>query len=123
MTTLDDLKLLAGTGTKEIKAAVGNLPPEQQIDLAKGVMGGLSASDRQEVARSLGMPVPSTKARDILWGLVISSACLTLVASALALLATIFIPNSQAQVGITIFTAILGFIAGIFVPSPVANKG
>ena len=87
------------------------------------------AHDGQEALDALStagaMPPPTDGARDRLWLIVVCAFAIVLVGSFTALAVGVFVPASgkvTPELILTMFTSVVGFLAGLFVPSPIANQ-
>ena len=71
-----------------------------------------------------GVFPPSPIVRDWLWRIVVLAFVLGLLAVIVAEIAFVFVfPNSATpQVWLTLFTATVGFLGGLFAPSPFADN-
>lgn len=104
----------------------------QPANLKSAVVKGtqkLPKSQQEEVVKSLGvMGQPRDKTRDMLWLIVVSAFAFVLVASFVAIAASMFKSPAQGALAkpelvLTMFTGVVGFLSGLFVPSPAAaNK-
>lgn len=94
----------AAAATEALKA----LPPAQQKSVQAEVFGAV-----------IGGPGPHT--RDTLWTIVVAGFSAVLVGSFLALAFGVFIKAEgkvQPELILAMFTSVVGFLAGLFVPSP-----
>lgn len=73
---------------------------------------------------STGVLPPSPIVRDWLWRLVVLAFVIGLLAVIVAEIVFVFVfPNSTTpQVWLTLFTATVGFLGGLFAPSPFADN-
>ncbi len=119
---------------------------QKQRDL-KSLMGGLNKEDLKSVliegAKQLpdedkgavadeirsGMGQPSDPTRDRLWIIVIAGFAVVLIGSFITLAIAVFQTQDTTRVNLvkpelvlSMFTSAVGFLAGLFVPSPIANK-
>jgi hypothetical protein len=104
--------------------AVSDLPSETKKDVVSEAASKLSPKDREEVAQMLG---PSGKTRDKLWLIVVSAFSIVLVAGFVTLAVGVFqakpaAPVASAELVLTMFTSAVGFLAGLFVPSPTGRQ-
>jgi hypothetical protein len=111
--------LLAGFSNEDLKTALiegANKLPDQ---------------DKKEVAAQIqsGMAPPDDQTRNWLWLVVISAFAVVLVGSFVTLAIAVFRTQNSNTVNLvkpelvlSMFTSVVGFLAGLFVPSPVANK-
>ena len=68
---------------------------------------------------------PSGRVSDRIWLIAVCAFATVLVGSFLTLAISVFVrvqDATSAQVMLTVFTAVLGFLAGLFTPSPVTGK-
>jgi hypothetical protein len=103
---------------------IHQLNPKEKKALANAVFATLNASDRKEVLQQ----VPSTRSplyatTHFIWLIIIVSFALVLVGSFLSLALGILllhqtIADAELQILLTIFTAVVGFFAGLLSPSP-----
>jgi hypothetical protein len=105
--------------------AVSDLPSETKKDVVSEAGSKLPPKEREEVAQLLG---PSGKTRDTLWLIVVSAFSLVLVAGFATLAVGVFqtkpsTPIASAELVLTMFTSAVGFLAGLFVPSPAGKQG
>jgi hypothetical protein len=120
MTDKEQIKtLMAGMDKEALKSAI--------VDGAKQ----LSDQDKGDVINQIqgGMAPPSDKIRDVLWVIVISAFGIVLIGSFVTLAIAVFRTQDPTKTNLvkpelvlSMFTGVVGFLAGIFVPSPVANK-
>ncbi len=85
-----------------------NLPPKEQKALARGIAG------------------PSAEKRDSLWSVAIWAFAIVMVGAFAILAVGTFInkpqsPIASGEVILSLFTASVGFFAGLFTPSPGKN--
>ncbi|MBK8616997.1 MAG: hypothetical protein IPN96_07760 [Anaerolineales bacterium] len=68
-------------------------------------------------------PEPTSKITNSIWIIVISSFAAVMVFAALGLIVSMFLPpaagGTSGQLILTVFTTVVGFMAGLFTPSPV----
>ena len=68
---------------------------------------------------------PSVRVSDRIWLIAVGAFAAVLVGSFLTLAISMFVrvqDATSAQVMLTVFTAVLGFLAGLFTPSPIGGK-
>lgn len=130
----------------EIIGKVGDLSQAEQTDLYKGILSYippeiasaelgsyLSTKPPEEKSKAAAqfnatlsttpaLGVPTQRARDRLWLVVVSAFALVLVGGFITLAVGVFLPPAQNGVKpeliLTTFTSVVGFLAGLFVPSP-----
>ena len=81
-----------------------------------------SENVQKVVAASLGLPPPTEKTRDKLWTIVVWSFSIVMVGAFLCIAVGAFQekpknPISSGDIILSIFTAMVGFFAGLFAPS------
>jgi hypothetical protein len=93
---------MAATRVQELIDQTNALPPDEKKQVQAGIGG------------------PGQKVRDRIWQWVVGAFLLILLAVVATLIAAFLIRNSLsgAEVLTAIFTAALGFVAGLFAPSP-----
>lgn len=89
-------------------------------------------AEQKEVAQKItaaaanGIVGPRQETSDKLWTIVVSAFAVVLVGAFLALAIGVFVPVQEKGVKpeliLTTFTSVVGFLAGLFTPSPVAKK-
>ncbi|MEO6323040.1 MAG: hypothetical protein ABIT01_08175 [Thermoanaerobaculia bacterium] len=106
-----------------VQDATATLGQADQKSVVTASLRNLPEKDRAEVVSSVGPPTPP--ALDKLWMIVIWSLAIVLVGSFATVAISIFVPlpeNSPGpQMALTVFTSVVGFLAGLFAPSPVAK--
>lgn len=106
------------------------LPEPERKAAVQETAAQLTKPQQEEVVKSLrsgGLGPPKDKTRDLLWLIVVSAFAFVLVASFVAIAASMFKAPAQGALAkpelvLTMFTGVVGFLAGLFVPSPAANK-
>jgi hypothetical protein len=98
-----------------------------KVTLAKAA-GRLSPTEKTELSQRLNADLPSPDGRtpSVLWLLVVTSFCVVLVGAFATLAVSMFLVppagGTKAEIVLTMFTTVVGFLAGLFVPSPAATK-
>jgi len=136
--------------TRQIVSQVGNLSQAEQQDLYRDIISiipsqittselgsFLSTKPTDEKNKAVaqfsatvgGAPalgLPTQRARDRLWLIVVSAFAVVLVGGFVTLALGVFLTPAQNGVKpeliLTTFTSVVGFLAGLFVPSP-AGRG
>jgi hypothetical protein len=103
------------------------LPEERRVDLARQITGALSPAKQESLAEEIqqGLKGPSQSVNDRLWLVVVSVFSFVLVGSFLTLAVGVFIPASGAvkiELVFAAFTSVVGFLAGLFAPSPMSTR-
>lgn len=118
----------------EYEKVVANIRTLEAPDARRAVIESLSSmsmDSKKAVVESVGgtMPIgqPGDKARDRLWLLVVGAFVIVLVGSFGTLAYAVFNPPDSDKVKpeliLSLFTSVVGFLAGLFVPAPGRNGG
>jgi hypothetical protein len=103
-----------------VAAACQNLSRDQRVEVIRSAVASLDEADRQAV-----FGPPSGGIRDWLWVVVIGGFTLVLVGSFVTLAVGVFAESHPGGVKpeliLSMFTNVVGFLAGLFVPSPAAR--
>ena len=136
--------------TNQIVGQVSNLTQSEQHDLYKGIISVISpditsaelgtylstkpteeknkavAQFSATVGGSPAIGTPTQRARDRLWLIVVTAFAVVLVGGFVTLALGVFLTPAQNGVKpeliLTTFTSVVGFLAGLFVPSPVSRN-
>lgn len=101
-----------------------NLSANQLKAVADTSMSLLSDDDQDDVAARAGFGNPNQGIVNSLWLIVVVTFALVFLATTGSLIyAVIFLQRSadSVQVVVSIFTAVVGFLGGLFLPSPVQS--
>jgi hypothetical protein len=99
------------------------LPTDEKADALKSLAADLPDNKAKEVARTLLFGLePSRKVADVLYLLVICSLLIILLACAGVLIGIFAAPATSLGPADRLFTMVLPFILGLFVPSPVTKS-
>jgi len=123
------LKNLSPEDAKDtIVAGTQDLPTDKRSSAIKDAVTSLPAEAQKKVIQELrGIGSPGDSTRDKLWLIVILGFAIVLVGSFLTIAVGMFISPSSGdmktkpELVLTIFTSVVGFLAGLFVPSPAAT--
>lgn len=117
---------------KEMYSHLKGLSTAELIPAMKEAMQGRPEEDKKEIAENVnaaangGIGGPNPETRDKLWTIVISAFAIVLVGGFIALAVGVFVPiqakGVKPELILTTFTSVVGFLAGLFTPSPVANS-
>lgn len=126
----DALRMLPNSDRRgAVSALVGSLPADDQREIASAALAASAPKVQKEVVQGLINPVgggASPQIRDWLWLIIISGFAIVLVGSFLTLAISVFVASPErstsAQMILTVFTAVVGFLAGLFAPSPVNQQ-
>lgn len=105
---------------------IAQASPEAVKRALRDVGTQLSPEDRARI-ETLAAPVvgtPPNTMRKWLWLIVVVAFSIVLVGSFAKLAIAVFRPDVEAastQIILTVFTSVVGFLAGLFAPSPVAS--
>src|SRR5688572_15000360 len=109
------------------KLALDSLPEKDLQNAIVAAADRLPKDDKKETAQRIGgtLDPPGEQTRDRLWGVVVWSFSIVLVVSFLALAVAMFVkvdePMAKPELILSMFTSVVGFLSGLFVPSPVAK--
>ncbi len=113
-----------------VLAAVKGMEVEDRKTVARGAVQALPKQERKEVTIEMAagyFPPPDTTTRDKIWMIIIGSFAFVLVVGFLALAAGMFLPPANGGVQpaliLSMFMSAVGFIGGLFVPSPASSRG
>jgi hypothetical protein len=102
-----------------VQQAVEAMPDEDKKMLILHTVKLLPSTDRRDVVQHIAPPTHITA--NYIWLIVISAFSIVLVGSFLTLAVSVFVAGTDGTTGqviLTMFTSVVGFLAGIFVPSP-----
>ncbi len=105
----------------EVRLLLPQLTKEQRRKFAIEVMSLLQLTERNEVARQIGMPAPDQATIDFMMRLIVISFVFIFVGSFLAFVAFAYL-GMKADLLFTLITTAGGFLAGLLVPSPNSPK-
>lgn len=103
-------------------AAVADAHTEQQqiVVATKTTRDQITRTGSRRAESALG--IPNARIRNRLWAIVITAFSLVLIGTVAVICATVFITPAEngtsAQTILAVFTAVTGFLTGLFVPSP-----
>ncbi len=101
--------------------AARNLAPNDRKAMALEFMRNLDPAAKSEVARESGaVPPPGQRAANAIWMIIVITFALVLIGSAASLFFGVLVSSktTELQILLTIFTAVVGFLAGLLSPSP-----
>ena len=103
----------------------------EKKELAKTALETLSPGEKKDVIEEVqGFTGASSLTRDYLWKVIIWSFAIVLVGSFVTIALDVILPywvvqevdkGASAQLMLTVFTSVVGFLAGLFTPSPAAR--
>ncbi|GMV51985.1 hypothetical protein FBQ96_00945 [Nitrospirales bacterium NOB] len=110
--------------------AASNLPEKEKKEAVKETARQLSRAQQVSIGGEIQqggvLAGPGEKTRDSLWLVVVSAFAFVLVGSFISIATAMFVAVPQGAVKpelvLTMFTSVVGFLAGLFVPSPAGNK-
>lgn len=121
---------MADPQTQEMYSRLKGLSKAELIPAMEEALQGRTTEDKKEIAENVaaaanGIGGPNSATRDKLWTIVISAFSIVLVGGFIALAIGVFAPIQEKGVKpeliLTTFTSVVGFLAGLFTPSPVAK--
>jgi hypothetical protein len=104
-----------------VMAAMEQLNPEERKAAAADLLRSFPLADRREVVQAAGLGPPNQGTANFIWITVVICFALVLIASAASLLyGVVFLQRTidSILVVLTVFTAVVGFLAGLLAPSP-----
>ncbi len=111
------------------RLAIQGMSQKEKVKGLKMLSEDLSEEEKKDLGRSLGVQSPTQKTTDFVWKVTIVTFALVLCGSFIVLAFGVFktVPeNSSSLVSgdlmLSIFTAAVGFFAGVFAPSPGKNE-
>ena len=114
---------------QSVKESTASLSDEDKVEVIVKMTENLPSKQQDLVSARLSpvIGIPSNKTRDKLWLIVIWAMSIVLVISVLVISYGIFqeIPSDPLIAGeliMSVFTAVIGFIAGLFSPPPGEDK-
>ena len=102
-------------------AARGQLSPEERKAAAADLLRSFSLAERKEVVQAAGLGPARQATANFIWITVVTCFALVFIASAASLLyEVVFLQKTMESllVVLTVFTAVVGFLAGLLAPSP-----
>ena len=109
--------------------AIGVLPREEKGQVLRSAIEAQPEHERAELSRQVAappaMPLPTDRTLDRLWLIVVAAFAIVLAGSFVTLSLGVFIQTSgdvNPALVLTMFTSVVGFLAGLFVPSPLINR-
>ncbi len=126
----DAMRLLSNNDQSGVVSSlVEGLSAGDQRGIASAALNATSPNIQKEVAMGVISAVgggASPQIRDWLWLVVIGAFSLVLFGSFVTLAVSVFVASpsgaTSAQMILTVFTGVVGFLAGLFAPSPVSNS-
>jgi hypothetical protein len=107
------------TTAEALQSFLENKNEEEKTKAIKTINSAVEAAGVTAVGK------PSMKMRDKLWLIVVIAFAIVLIGSFATLAFGVFV-NAQGKVTpeliLTMFTSVVGFLAGLFVPSPLQNS-
>ena len=104
----------------------------EKAETLRGVISTLSSPEKEAMTKALSgvLAPPGDRTRDAVWLMVVGAFSLVLVGAALVLGLGVFgeISDTTKQITrtdtiLTVFTTVVGFLAGLLSPSPLGRSG
>lgn len=117
--------------TSNMSRQLASKSVEEKAVALRGVISALSAPERAVIAKELASVLnpPTDKIRDMIWIIIIGAFALVLVWAAFVLGLGVFTQSqdvakqvTRTDTILTVFTTVVGFLAGLLSPSPVGSK-
>lgn len=108
--------------------ALQALGATDMVDAIKDVINTKSSAEKTRLADEITqlLPPPTQPTTDSIWKIVIWALAIALVVATVALCAGVFregnAPITKPETVLTVVTTIVGFLGGLFTPSPTAKK-
>lgn len=109
---------MAQAPAEALRSTFRDYSPREKLDALKSVAAELPESEKKELAQTLlfGLP-PGPKIRDTLYLMVIGTLLIILLGTA-GVVTGIISSGADVDKVLGVFTTVLSFIIGLFVPSP-----
>lgn len=128
MPQLVDPTGLKGFTSASLGSTLQRLPVEEKAEVLIDAIKAQPQAEREQIAKEVsegGFPRPTPGMRDLLWLVVVSAFAIVLVGSFVTLaIGVLSAPTGSSvkqEIVLTMFTSVIGFLAGLFVPSPGQN--
>jgi ABC-type uncharacterized transport system permease subunit len=109
-----------------LASSVRTLPQNDLKEAARAALEGLPPADRAAVV-SAYFPQPRSRTADRIWLIVVCAFAVVLLGSFATLAVSVFTPvaegGTSGQTILAVFTSVVGFLAGLFTPSPASGAG
>ncbi len=104
----------------QVRADAMSLPSEERKQLAIEAGGSLNSEEKQDLRAALGGPTQGVT--DKIWMVVVIAFVIVFVGAFGAI--AYYYTNEKANLDklITVFSTVSAFLAGLLVPSPIANR-
>jgi hypothetical protein len=115
----------------QLSAQLEGQSTTEKVTAFRRAVSQLSDTERIEVAKGLKavLPLPSDSMKDRIWLIIICTFAFVMIWSAMVLGVGVFIGSTDAakqltrgDTILTVFTTVVGFLAGLFSPSPLGTK-
>ncbi len=107
--------------TEAIQHALDALPDTDKKTIVLQTAQLMSSTDQQEVVQELTQPDGDTT--NYLWLIVVSTCAIVVVGAFLTLAVSVFVGGKTSpEIILTLFTSMVGFLAGLFTPTPVSHR-
>ena len=112
-----------GKTSDVLRSVVDGMTQKAKTKMVAETAARLSEKERKTVAKTLGLEPPNGKTRDRLWIIAVVSFAIVMVGAFLFIAFGIFMdkpanPIASGDLLLSIFTAAVGFFAGLFAPGP-----
>jgi hypothetical protein len=108
-----------------ITNTLDTLSTEQKKDAVVQAIGTFNKDDQSEIAVRAGLGAPDRVSTNMIWLIIITAFTIILVVSTCSLVyGVVFLQRTadNVQVVLTIFTSVVGFLAGLLSPSPMQKS-
>lgn len=115
--------MAASNGVETAAVADAHTEQQQVVVATKTTSDQVIHAGGRQIGGILGAPNPKT--RNSLWTIVIATFSIVLIGTVAVICASVFVTPAQAgtspQTILAVFTAVTGFLTGLFVPSPMSG--
>ena len=101
---------------QQVIDAIAALPEADKVEVLADGLRKLPTKERKKAATQ-GLAGPTRQASDVIWLVIVVGV----VAAMLASVASFYSGNGDAEKMLAVFTATIGFIAGLISPSPMSK--
>lgn len=111
----------------DVRDAITSLPTSERVTLLTAALASLPPEVRRAVAeQAAAVPQPDNPTSNYLWRTVVTAFVAVFLLCAVSLVLGMFYTLGgpvKPELILSVITSLIGFLAGIFVPSPVGASG
>ena len=113
-----------------IKSMMEKLEPKYLKNTVVEATQNMPDADKEAIVKEIrGLPPPVGATRNWIWTIVVVAFAVVLVGTFVTIAIAMFTTQTantsylaKPELVLSMFTSVVGFLAGLFVPSPIANK-